>query len=64
MNGGRCFRSVGGVVRSCGGTRRKESEVSNVSHSTHHEEREKAVSKPKTTHEYSQGGGGREKLND
>lgn len=55
---------MGGYVRSCEGTRRKESEASNVSHSTHHEEREKAVSKPKTTHEYSQRGGGRKKLND
>jgi len=55
---------VGGYVRSCGGARRKESEAGNMSHSTHHREREKAVSKPKTTHEYSQEGGGRKNLND
>lgn len=46
-------------MRSCGGTRRKESEAGNVSHSTHHKEREKTASKPKIMHEYSQGGGGR-----
>lgn len=51
-------------MRSCGGTRRKESEAGNVSHSTHQKKREKAASKPKTRHEYSQGGGGRKKLND
>lgn len=64
MNGGRRVWHVGGYVRSCGGMRRKESEAGNVSHSTHHEEREKAQSKPKSTHEYSQGEGGRKKLND